>query len=81
MDSLFEDIGYSCSPLQARFGDINVDYVRNLMSPVGKYLRDGGIDMRNDMRNLNEVVWVGGSTRIPKVQSMIQELCQLQRAL
>ena len=69
MDSLFEDIDYSCSPLQAWFGEINVDYVRNLMSPVGKCLRDGGIVMRNDMRNMNEVIWVGGSTHIPKLQS------------
>merc|ERR1719410_260684 len=39
------------------------------MGPVEKCLRDSGIDKRN----VHEVVLVGGSTRIPKVQSMIQE--------
>jgi len=45
------------------------DYFRNSMGPVEKCLRDSGIDKRN----VHEVVMVGGSTRIPKVQSMIQE--------
>merc|ERR1719401_534133 len=39
------------------------------MGPVEKCLRDSGIDKRN----VHEVVLVGGSTRIPKVQSMIKE--------
>jgi len=46
-----------------------MDYFRNSMGPVEKCLRDSGIDKRN----VHEVVLVGGSTRIPKVQSMIQE--------
>jgi len=46
-----------------------MDYSRNSMGPVEKCLRDSGIDKRN----VHEVVMVGGSTRIPKVQSMIQE--------
>jgi len=39
------------------------------MGPVEKCLRDSGIDKRN----VHEVVLVGGSTRIPKVQQLIQE--------
>lgn len=46
-----------------------MDYFRNSMGPVEKVIRDSGIDKRN----VHEVVMVGGSTRIPKVQSMIQE--------
>ena len=46
-----------------------MDYFRNSMGPVEKCLRDSGIDKRG----VHEVVLVGGSTRIPKVQSMIQE--------
>ena len=46
-----------------------MDYFRNSMGPVEKCLRDSGIDKRN----VHEVVLVGGSTRIPKVQQMIQE--------
>jgi len=46
-----------------------MDYFRNSMGPVEKCLRDSGIDKRS----VHEVVLVGGSTRIPKVQSMIKE--------
>jgi len=69
IDSLFEGIDYSCSLSRARFEELNMDYFRNSMGPVEKCLRDSGIDKRN----VHEVVMVGGSTRIPKVQSMIQE--------
>jgi len=46
-----------------------MDYFRNSMGPVEKCMRDSGIDKRG----VHEVVLVGGSTRIPKVQAMIQE--------
>merc|ERR1719287_323342 len=46
-----------------------MDYFRNSMGPVEKCMRDSGIDKRN----VHEVVLVGGSTRFPKVQLMIQE--------
>merc|ERR1712186_175033 len=69
IDSLFEGIDFSCSLSRARFEELNMDYFRNSMGPVEKCLRDSGIDKRN----VHEVVLVDGSTRIPKVQSMIQE--------
>merc|ERR1712031_94058 len=69
IDSLFEGIDYSCSLSRARFEELNMDYFRNSMGPVEKCIRDSGIDKRG----VHEVVLVGGSTRIPKVQSMIQE--------
>merc|ERR1719468_933716 len=69
IDSLFDGIDFSCSLSRARFEELNLDYFRNSMGPVEKCLRDSGIDKRN----VHEVVLVGGSTRIPKVQSMIQE--------
>ena len=46
-----------------------MDYFRNSMGPVEECLRDSGIDKRN----VHDVVLVGGSTRIPMVQKMIQE--------
>merc|ERR1711977_584277 len=49
--------------------ELNMDYFRNSMGPVEKCLRDSGIDKRN----VHEIVLVGGSTRIPKVQQLIQE--------
>merc|ERR1711937_929770 len=69
IDSLFEGIDYSCSPSRARFEELNMDYFRNSMGPVEKCLRDSGIDKKG----VHDVVLAGGSTRIPKVQSMIQE--------
>merc|ERR1711953_588357 len=69
IDSLFEGIDFSCSLSRARFEELNMDYFRNSMGPVEKCLRDSGIDKRN----VHEVVLVGGSTRIPKVQQLIQE--------
>merc|ERR1711998_131417 len=69
IDSLFDGIDFSCSLSRARFEELNMDYFRNSMGPVEKCMRDSGIDKKN----VHEVVLVGGSTRIPKVQSMLQE--------
>jgi len=69
IDSLFDGIDYSCSLSRARFEELCMDYFRNSMGPVEKCLRDSGIDKKN----VHEVVLVGGSTRIPKVQQLIQE--------
>ncbi|CAE8644213.1 unnamed protein product [Polarella glacialis] len=70
IDSLFEGIDYSAHLSRARFEELNMDYFRSAMGPVEKVLHDSGIDKRH----VHEVVLVGGSTRIPKVQSMIIEL-------
>merc|ERR1712178_323802 len=69
IDSLFDGIDFSCSLSRARFEELNMDYFRNSMGPVEKAMRDSGIDKRN----VHDVVMVGGSTRIPKLQNMIQE--------
>merc|ERR1712076_162257 len=69
IDSLFDGIDYSCSLSRARFEELNMDYFRNSMGPVEKCMRDSGIDKKN----IHEIVLVGGSTRIPKVQAMLQE--------
>jgi len=69
IDSLFEGIDFSCTLSRARFEELCMDYFRNAMGPVEKALRDSGIDKKN----VNELVLVGGSTRIPKVQQLLQE--------
>merc|ERR1711871_1847637 len=69
IDSLFDGIDFSCSLSRARFEELNMDYFRNSMGPVEKCMRDSGIDKKG----VHEIVLVGGSTRIPKVQAMIQE--------
>jgi len=69
IDSLFEGIDFSCTLSRARFEELCMDYFRNSMGPVEKALRDSGLDKKA----VHEIVLVGGSTRIPKVQSLIQE--------
>merc|ERR1739848_455170 len=69
IDSLFEGIDFSCTLSRARFEELNMDYFRNCMGPVEKCLRDSGIDKKK----VDEIVLVGGSTRIPKVQQMLQD--------
>jgi len=69
IDTLFESIDYSVSVTRARFEELNMDYFRSTITPVERVLKDSGMDKKS----ISEVVLVGGSTRIPKVQSLIQE--------
>jgi len=69
IDSLFDGIDYSCNLSRARFEELCMDYFRNSMGPVEKALKDSGLDKKS----IHDIVMVGGSTRIPKVQQLIQE--------
>merc|ERR1712019_105362 len=53
----------------ARFEDLCMDYFKKCMAPVEKVLRDAKISKGE----VHEVVLVGGSTRIPKVQNMLSD--------
>merc|ERR1712137_343339 len=54
---------------RARFEDMNMDYFRACMEPVEKVLRDS----KMSKNQVHEVVLVGGSTRIPKIQQMLKD--------
>jgi L1 cell adhesion molecule like protein len=69
IDSLFEGVDFNSNITRARFEDLCADYFRNTMTPVEKVLRDAGMSKSQ----VHEVVLVGGSTRIPKVQQLIKE--------
>lgn len=69
IDSLHEGIDYSATLSRARFEELCMDYFRSCITPVESVLRDGKIDKRS----VHEVVLVGGSTRIPKIQQLITE--------
>ena len=47
---------------------VGMDYFRNSLGPVEKAMRDSGLDKKA----IHDIVLVGGSTRIPKVQGLIQ---------
>ncbi|EDQ91954.1 uncharacterized protein MONBRDRAFT_31085 [Monosiga brevicollis MX1] len=69
IDSLFEGIDFYTSITRARFEDLCADLFRGTLDPVEKALRDAKLDKSS----INEVVLVGGSTRIPKVQKLLQD--------
>ena len=69
IDSLFEGIDFFSSITRARFEELNMDMFRKCMEPVEKCMRDA----KMDKSQVHEVVLVGGSTRIPKVQQLLQD--------
>nr|CAB3478806.1 unnamed protein product [Digitaria exilis] len=62
IDSLFEGIDFYSTITRARFEELNMDLFRKCMEPVEKCLRDA----KMDKSSVDDVVLVGGSTRIPK---------------
>jgi len=78
IDSLYEGIDFNSSITRARFEDINMDYFRKCMEPVEKVMKDANFSKKQ----ISEIVLVGGSTRIPKIQQMLsdyfggKELCK-----
>jgi len=69
IDSLFEGIDFYTSISRARFEELCSDLFRNTLTPVEKALRDAKLDKKS----IDEIVLVGGSTRIPKVQKLLQD--------
>jgi len=69
IDSLFDGIDFNSTITRARFEDLCMDYFKKCMDPCEKVLRDSKIAKNQ----VDEVVLVGGSTRIPKVQNMLTE--------
>lgn len=69
IDSLFEGIDFYSKITRARFEELCADLFRGTLEPVEKALRDA----KMDKSKIHEVVLVGGSTRIPKIQKMLQD--------
>ncbi|KAJ2365005.1 Hsp70 chaperone, partial [Coemansia sp. RSA 2611] len=69
IDSLFEGTDFYTSITRARFEELCADLFRSTIDPVDKVLRDSKIDKSQ----VAEIVLVGGSTRIPKVQKLISD--------
>lgn len=67
VDSLYDGIDFHTSITRARFEDLCSDLFRSAMEPVEKVLRDA----KKGKNDIDEVVLVGGSTRIPKIQEML----------
>jgi L1 cell adhesion molecule like protein len=69
IDSLFEGIDFYTAITRARFEELNNDLFRSTLDAVEKVLRDAKVDKKK----IDEIVLVGGSTRIPKVQALLSE--------
>jgi len=69
IDSLFEGIDFYTSITRARFEELCSDLFKGTLEPVEKALRDAKLDKSG----IDDIVLVGGSTRIPKIQKLLQD--------
>lgn len=69
IDSLYEGIDFYTSITRARFEELCQDLFRSTIAPVEKVLKDAKVS-KSDVQ---EIVLVGGSTRIPKIQKMVSD--------
>tara|TARA_B110000259_G_scaffold31443_1_gene34490 strand:- start:53 stop:1960 length:1908 start_codon:yes stop_codon:yes gene_type:complete len=78
IDSLFDGIDFMSTITRARFEEMCVNVFRRTMEPVDKVLRDAKLSKGD----VDEVILVGGTTRIPKIQKLLsdffngKELCK-----
>ena len=70
IDGFYDGIDYMTTISRANFENMNADLFRRTMDPVEKVLKDA----KMSKSQVNEIVLVGGSTRIPKIQQLLQEL-------
>ena len=69
IDSLFDGEDFNSSITRARFEDLNDKAFSGTLDPVEQVLKDAGIDKSK----VDEIVLVGGSTRIPRIQKLLSD--------
>jgi len=69
VESLFDGEDFSETLTRAKFEELNMDLFKSTLKPVKQVLDDSGLK-KNE---IDEIVLVGGSTRIPKIQSLVKE--------
>uniref|UniRef100_A0A1A9ZLA3 Uncharacterized protein n=1 Tax=Glossina pallidipes TaxID=7398 RepID=A0A1A9ZLA3_GLOPL len=69
IDAIFEGIDFYTKVSRARFEELCADLFRQTLQPVEKALNDA----KMDKNQIHDIVMVGGSTRIPKVQNLLQQ--------
>ena len=68
-DALVEGKDFSASISRAKFEELNVDLFKKTMIPVTQVLKDAAMSKGQ----VDQIILVGGSTRIPKIQAMLSE--------
>ena len=69
VESLIDGQDFSEALTRAKFEELNLDLFRSTMKPVKQVLEDGGMKVGE----IDEIILVGGSTRIPKIQQLVKE--------
>jgi len=69
IEAFFDGDDFSETLTRAKFEELNNDLFRGTLKPVKKVMEDG--EMKKD--EIDEIVLVGGSTRIPKIQQLVKE--------
>ncbi|CAE7625833.1 BIP5 [Symbiodinium microadriaticum] len=69
IEALYDGTDFSETLTRARFEELNADLFKNTLGPVKQVLDDSGLKKNQ----VDEIVLVGGSTRIPKVQQLIKD--------
>ncbi|RIB22220.1 heat shock 70 kDa protein 2, partial [Gigaspora rosea] len=69
VDSLFDGTDFQATITRAKFEELNSSQFNSTLEPVRKVLKDA----KMEKKDINEIVLVGGSTRIPKIQSLLQD--------
>merc|ERR1711988_1289368 len=69
IESLFDGVDFSETLTRARFEELNMDLFKKTLGPVKKVMEDSSFKKTD----IDEIVLVGGSTRIPKVQTLIKD--------
>ena len=77
IDSLYEGIDFYITVSRAKFEELNTDLLRSTLEPVEKALRDAKLEKSK----IDEIVLVGGSTRIPKIQTLLYECFDRKKEL
>jgi len=69
IEGLADGVDFSETLTRAKFEEINMDLFRKTLKPVEQVLRDA--DVRKE--DVSDIVLVGGSTRIPKIQALVED--------
>merc|ERR1711968_337938 len=69
IEALYDGIDFSETLTRARFEELNMDLFKKTLGPVSKVMSDAGMKKTE----IDEIVLVGGSTRIPRVQTLLKD--------
>ncbi|ETE72053.1 Heat shock 70 kDa protein 1A/1B, partial [Ophiophagus hannah] len=69
VDSLFQGVDFHTTLTRARFEDLCTDLFRATLKPLERALRDA----KMSKGDIKDIVLVGGSTRIPKIQKLLKD--------